>query len=308
MQQILKNMASKTGLFLRANWAYILWGVLHYLLALWVLAGVSSMEQSLQNTTVIYVISIAIAISPIGEFIMRSLERARPVETRQDKDYLLPLFEEVYGEAMQRTPSLSKYIELYITESKSINAFAVGRKTVMLTRGAIDSLSPEELKGIMAHELGHLASGDGIARVITVVGNGLFSIIVLVCKIIMVVFGVIAALWSKRYVLSLIIGFIVHLLFSYSVTAFLFLGDLLIALNNRYREYLADDYAYQIGFGEQLKNTLYQINALDMGGKRSLKDWLKSSHPYTTARIARLEQRLEREQGQQYQYQPIGPQ
>ena len=80
------------------------------------------------------------------------------------------------------------------------------------------------------------------------------------------------------------------------MTAFLFLGDIILALNNRYAEYLADDYAYTIGYGEQLKDTLYQINQLNMGGKRSLKDWLKASHPYTTARIARLERKLEAEQ------------
>jgi len=300
MQKIsdfLKHLAIKIGLFLRANWAYILWGGLHFLIAYWVLAGVfQDKSASLVNTFTIYAISIGIAVSPIGEFIMRSLDRARPVETRQDKDYLLPLFEEVYQQALIITPSMNKNIQLYITEGKHINAYAVGRKTVMLTRGAIESLTTEELKGAMAHELGHMSSGDSIARVITVVGNGLFSVIVLVCKIIMLIFGVIAALWSKKYVLSLIIGFIVHLLFSYSVTAFLFLGDIFLALNNRYAEYLADDYAYKIGFGEQLKDTLYQINALDMGGRRSLKDWLKASHPYTTARIARLEQKLEAEQ------------
>jgi len=296
MQQVLhflKHLAIKIGLFLRANWAYILWGSLHYLLALWVLEGVFGKETVLLNATSIYVISIGIAVSPIGEFIMRGIERARPVETRQDKDYLFPLFEEVYQEARARTPSLNKHIELYITESKTINAFAVGRKTVTLTRGAMESLRPEELKGLMAHELGHMASGDSIARVVTIVGNGLFSVIVLVCKIVMVVFGVIAALWSKKYLLSLIISFIVHLLFSYSVTAFLFMGDILLALNSRYREYLADDYAYSIGFGEELKESLYQLNQLNMGGKQTLKDWLKSSHPHTTARIARLERKLE---------------
>jgi heat shock protein HtpX len=92
------------------------------------------------------------------------------------------LFEEVYEQARAKTPSLNKHIKLYITEDKTLNAFAVGRKTVMLTRGTIDSLSPEELKGCMAHELGHMANGDSVARVITIVGNGFFSVVVLVCN------------------------------------------------------------------------------------------------------------------------------
>jgi len=155
---------------------------------------------------------------------MRGLERARKVETKRDKDYLMPLFEEVYEEARKKTPSMSKHIKLYLTESKNINAMAIGRKTIVVNRGAIDGLSPDELKGIMAHELGHMASGDSIARVITIVGNGFFSVIVLICKTIMLTFGVIAALKTKKYVLSLVIGFLVNLLFNYSIAAFCFWG------------------------------------------------------------------------------------
>ena len=205
----LDNLGMKILFFLRSNWAYILWGGFHIFIAYMIGYGIShDAKASWSNILIFYGISIGIAVSPIGEFIMRSLERARPVETRQDKDYLLPLFEEVYQEALVITPSLNKNIKLYITEGKHINAYAVGRRTVMLTRGAIESLSPEELKGIMAHELGHMSSGDSVARVITVVGNGFFSIMVLICKVIMLIFGVIAALWSKRYILSIVIGFI----------------------------------------------------------------------------------------------------
>ena len=41
---------------------------------------------------------------------------------------------------------------------------------------------------------------------------------------------------------------------------------------------------------------LYQINALDMGGKKTIKEVLTASHPYTTSRIARLEYMLDEEQ------------
>jgi len=303
MQQVrhfLKHSAIKIGLFLRANWAYILWGILHFLVASFILYGFfHDMNASMEFSAIIYAVSIGLAVSPLGELVMRGIERARKVETKRDMEYLLPLFEEVYQEARAKTPSMSKHIKLYITESKDINACAIGRKTVMLTRGAIDSLSPEELKGIIAHELGHVTSGDSLARVITIVGNGFFSVIVLLCKTIMLIFGVIVALKTKKYVLSIVIGFIVNLLFNYSIAAFLFFGNILIALNSRYREYLADDYAYKIGYGDELKETLYQINQLNMGGRQKLKDWLRASHPHTTARIARLERKLEAEQEQE---------
>ena len=297
MQQVfhfLKHTAIKVGLFLRANWAYILWGVLHGLLAFFILQGVlGSTEAAIQFTLIIYVVSIGLALSPLGEFVMRRLEGARPVETKKDIDYLMPLFEEVYDEAKARTPSLNKHIKLYISEAKYVNAFAIGRKTVMVARGAIESFSPEELKGAIAHELGHMASGDTTARLLTIVGNGFFSAIVLMCRAVIVFYELVIGLISKKYVLTIIISFIVKMLFSYTISAFLFVGSMILALNSRYREYLADDYAYQIGFGEGLKDMLYQINSLHMGGKRTIKQWLRASHPHTTARIARLEKKLE---------------
>jgi len=297
MSQILhflKHVAIKVGLFLRANWAYILWGAFHCFLAFFALkAYTGDSKAAIELTFLIYGISIGFAISPLGEFVMRSLERARPVETRQDKDYLMPLFDEVYQEAKAKTPSLNKRIKLYISEEKNINASAIGRKTVVITRGAMTNLSPEELKGVIAHELGHMASGDTTARLIVVVGNGFFSVVVLICKTMMIISEIIIALMSKRYILTLIVSFFVNLLFHYTVAAFLFLGNIILAMNSRYREFLADDYAYEINFGEELKDALYQINTLNMGGKRKLKEILKASHPHTTARIAKLERKLE---------------
>ena len=70
---------------------------------------------------------------------------------------------------------------------------------------------------------------------------------------------------------------------------------MILSLNSRYSEFLADSYAFQIGYGEQLKKGLYLLNKLSMGGRRSLRDWLMCSHPHTPKRIKRLEQKLELE-------------
>ena len=41
-----------------------------------------------------------------------------------------------------------------------VNAFAIGRNTIAVTMGAIETFSSDELKGIIAHEFGHLSNGD----------------------------------------------------------------------------------------------------------------------------------------------------
>lgn len=54
--------------------------------------------------------------------------------------------------------------ELYIQDSRDINAFVTGltpEKSIMcVTRGALDTLDAEELEGVIAHEMSHIANGD----------------------------------------------------------------------------------------------------------------------------------------------------
>ncbi|MBI5803170.1 M48 family metallopeptidase [Candidatus Pacearchaeota archaeon] len=54
--------------------------------------------------------------------------------------------------------------ELYVMHSPQINAFASGRNpknaVVCVTTGALEKLDKEELRGVLAHELGHVANFD----------------------------------------------------------------------------------------------------------------------------------------------------
>ncbi|MCL2446702.1 MAG: M48 family metalloprotease [Oscillospiraceae bacterium] len=297
--EILKQLGIKSGLFLRSNWAYIIWFALHYLLAVAVLTGFVEHEwQAYLWAGIFYAVSIGIALSPVGEAILRRLQGANPIQTEQDENYLMPLFEEVYAEALEQTPSLHKGIKLYISEEKIINGYAMGRKTVVLTRGAIESFSRAELKGILAHEFGHMANGDTKAGLMTVIGNSVFSLIILACKIIMWAVNILVSLVTEQYIGVNIIHFVIRLIFDYSVVAFLFAGNVILSLNSRYSEFLADDYARKLGYGEELKRGLYLLNKLNMGGRRSVRDWLMASHPHTPARIKRLERKLELEKVQ----------
>jgi Zn-dependent protease with chaperone function len=58
--------------------------------------------------------------------------------------------------------------ELYLAQAPIANAFAIGfdRHTVVITSGLVDLLTPEELQGVMGHELGHIKSGHMLYRTI----------------------------------------------------------------------------------------------------------------------------------------------
>lgn len=72
--------------------------------------------------------------------------------------------------------------KLFIIESNALNAYASGinEKTyaVTLTRGLINSLTDEELEGVIAHELMHIRNKDVRLLIVTIVFVGIFGIIV----------------------------------------------------------------------------------------------------------------------------------
>jgi heat shock protein HtpX len=73
--------------------------------------------------------------------------------------------------------------KVYVSPDTALNAFATGRNpkvaVVCATRGLLDSLSENELKGVFAHELGHVKNYDirlsmlaaGLASVISFMAN-----------------------------------------------------------------------------------------------------------------------------------------
>lgn len=286
----------KNGGFFKSNWAYIIWFCLYFSVAVCtVFLFTSDILISILITALIYAACVGLALSPAGEVIVRLMEGAKPIQTQDDKDYLLPIFEEVYEEAKELTPSINQDIQLYITDSMSVNAFAVGRKTVAVTRGALYTFSADELKGILGHELGHLVNGDTKALLMSLVGNGFFSLIIFVLRIVMNIIQTISNALSGKNVVILVFAFVAflsRLFIDVAIFLFLFIGDVILALNSRYSEYLADEYSYLIGFGEDLKSALYVISKISMPRKATLTERLKASHPYTSARIGRLENML----------------
>jgi heat shock protein HtpX len=92
------------------------------------------------------------------------MHRARPVSRSSAPD-LVGLVEQLARRADLPTPAV------YVLESNQPNAFATGRNpdnsAVAVTRGLIQSCDPEELAGVIAHELAHIKNRDTLIMTIT---------------------------------------------------------------------------------------------------------------------------------------------
>ena len=71
--------------------------------------------------------------------------------------------------------------KIYIIEDVSLNAFASGISestyAVSFSRGIINKLDDDELKGVIAHELTHIRNGDVKLLIVSIVFVGIFSFI-----------------------------------------------------------------------------------------------------------------------------------
>ena len=219
---------------------------------------------------------------------MRWIENIREVQTKQEKNYLLPIFEEVYQDAKEKFPRLSKNIKLYIADTMTVNAYAIGRNTVALTKGAVTTFSKEELKGVLAHEFGHLVNGDTKALLLNIIGNGFFTLIVFVLRIIMSVIRAITGAVDSSGVISLVFR-IISFVFDMYILAIMVVGQLILSATSRQAEVYADYFAYEIGFTEELIKALYILQKISIPRNVPIMQRLRASHPNLGGRIARLE-------------------
>jgi heat shock protein HtpX len=108
-----------------------------------------------------------------------SAAKARPANpnVRAEKIFIYKV-EEMAIAAGLPTP------KTYIQESDNINAFATGKKpeeaVICITTGALRKLKPDELEGVMGHEMSHIQNRDILIATVTI---GVVGAIALIAEI-----------------------------------------------------------------------------------------------------------------------------
>ncbi|MGF1627586.1 MAG: zinc metalloprotease HtpX [Alphaproteobacteria bacterium] len=123
-------------------------------------------------------LAVAIAINGFAYWNADSIVlrrfRARPV-TRQSA----PEFHDIVAELARRADMPMP--KVYIIDNPQPNAFATGRNpqnaAVAATTGLLKHLTPQEIAGVMAHELAHVKSRDTLTMTITATVAGAISML-----------------------------------------------------------------------------------------------------------------------------------
>ena len=203
--------------------------------------------------------------------------------------------EERFSDIHRRVERLSDEMgidkpRLMIAQMGVPNAFAVGRKgngTVVVSEELLHRLEPDEVEGVLAHELAHIRNRDVVMMVL---GQGVASIVAIVAQWAVLLTG---DNDLADFVLAIVVGQITQMLVMLFVFAI-----------SRYREYVADeDAAAEIGSGEPLARALEkisrgterseaeldtQVNALCIFGEKRGIAKLFATHPPVEKRIERL--------------------
>jgi heat shock protein HtpX len=216
--------------------------------------------------------------------------------TKEQIPELFFMVEEIIDENHMPMP------RLYLVNDSSMNAFATGRSpkhaAIAVTRGLLEKLTPNEVKGVVAHEIAHIKSWDTLLMTSISIIAGFISILA-------------DSFWYSRVISkaeekdnSGILGTISFILSIFAPLAAMFIQ---LAISRR-REFSADEISAKIS-----KNPQYLADALNKISKdrrplpgmnsatahlyfsnplksKGLLDKLFSTHPPIEERINHLNQ------------------
>lgn len=252
----------------------------------------------------VYLISLFIALSPIGEKILRFQTKCSPLTDQAVIQRIMPIFEEakrratITANAEGRT--IPDDVQLFYNDDNGMNAFATGRKTVCFTKGIL-SADDEMLLATFEHEFGHIAHHDTDSILLITVGNLIFSSIITFFRIGIflseIMFHIIGIfLGGEEGIFMILMGSLSRFLSLIFIDLFMLIwtgfGNLLVLKSSRNREFLADEFAFRCGKGRELQSMLNFLEGGNLAKTTGLFATLKSSHPDTVDRITAL-QKLE---------------
>lgn len=241
----------------------------------------------------------------LSRFLAKKMMRVRVIDPKTAGGEEKELLDMVYQ--MANHARLPAKPEVGIYDSAQPNAFATGpskrKSLVAVSTGLLNNMNRNELEGVIAHEVAHIANGDMVTMTLL---QGLINTMVLL---------------AARFVAKIIVSnmrnrsiWMEHLIFFGLQIVFSILGAVVLCYFSRSREFRADKGGARLSSSENMISALKALerlssfsqpmaqgamaasggtktesyNYLQISGKKA-KTNLFSTHPPLSVRIARLE-------------------
>ena len=213
----------------------------------------------------IYLALFLLAISPVGETILRVFCGGRRIQ-RADWQNKMSLVADVVEIAQNQDATLPRNISFYYINDPIPSTLAIGRHTICITSGLLD-MSVSDIKGCVAHELGHISSYDSSITQVANVGNFFVFLLGLLFQS-FYMFNNWTSSFTRRGMRSLMRNVLSFLPVAV-IMAIIGLTRFILNIGNRAKEYQADLYAVKLGYGNELRNALLAIDFDSQSGRRS---------------------------------------
>ena len=241
--------------------------------------------ESLFSILLLYALSIGVAFSPVGEWILCLIAGARKMARVDMRIRMVPLLEIVYNRAKRKTPKLTNIIVLKVIYMPEPNAYAIGRRTICITEGLF-KLPDDAIQGILAHEVAHLAYRHNEIQLLIGGGNFLITTLIIALRSISMLLVMVSLVFGyrNRSLTSTVVG----VLLAGTIWGWTKFCMLFLMWSMRKNEYEADEYALELGYGIALAKGLDAIGTSEP--QESFLRALYSTHPNTHDRIGHLQQ------------------
>lgn len=262
--------------------------LLFFVLNVLLIIGVYGTSGYILEVILGYIFTIALSLSPLGELLLARFAGAKEIKRTDIKLRIVPLVQYVLDRAKEKSHYNLDCVKVMIIYDEAPNAFAMGRKTICITQGLLN-LPDDAILGVLAHEVGHLAYGHNVVQLLIGGGNlfitGFLFLFKLATWIMTAIMGLFA-IGSRDGFMGLFTALFAGISAGLSWLWVKFCRIFLM-WSMRQNEYLADEYAYRIGFGVELAQVLDQY--LCDVPQNGFFNALYNTHPCNDDRVAALQ-------------------
>ena len=244
---------------------------------------------------------ISLLLSRFMAKLLQGVQVVNPSSTDREEQWLV---QTIYH--LARSAGLSTMPEVGIYPSPEINAFATGpsesQALVAVSSGLLRTMRPEEIEGVLGHEITHIANGDMVT--LTLIQGVVNTIAMFLGWVLALMLSQNSRNDGRRGGGSWFMQYMMQQLFQ---SVFMVLGFLVVAKFSRWREFRADAGGARLAGRDHMLSALRRLKviheegadhagppnpslqALQISGKSGGFLALLATHPPIEDRIARLE-------------------